>query len=192
MTAGENGRAATARGRGTVAGVTSPAPLMTLLPGIYRDDDLSNRFTEGLDEVLAPVIVQLDCLQAYVDPRLAPVDFLAWLGAWVGVEVDPAWPERRRRELVGEAGRLWRRRGTVGGLRELLRLSLDVEVEILDGGGVSWSQTADSPPPRRRRWPDVVVRLTEEAAERVDLADVEAVVASCMPAHLPFRVEVRG
>src|SRR4029078_7442547 len=65
--------------RGTIPGALSPVPIAGLLPGIYQDDLFTQQFTGGLDDVLAPVFTTLDCLDTYVDPWLAPEDFLEWL-----------------------------------------------------------------------------------------------------------------
>ncbi|NEC21477.1 phage tail protein, partial [Streptomyces parvus] len=86
--------------RAAVPGLPSRYPIGELLPALYADDDLAQRFTAGLDTVLAPVLSTLDNLPAYVDPALAPADFLPWLASWVGVEADPAWPVELRRAVV--------------------------------------------------------------------------------------------
>ncbi|MGW2847530.1 hypothetical protein ACWC5G_21895, partial [Streptomyces sp. NPDC001274] len=65
--------------RAAVPGLPSRYPIGGLLPALYADDDLAQRFTAGLDTVLAPVLSTLDNLPAYFDPALAPADFLPWL-----------------------------------------------------------------------------------------------------------------
>ncbi|MFD4018393.1 phage tail protein [Streptomyces sindenensis] len=182
--------------RAAVPGLPSRYPIGELLPALYADDDLAQRFTAGLDTVLAPVLSTLDNLPAYVDPALAPADFLPWLASWVGVEADPAWPVELRRAVVAHAVDLHRWRGTRRGLVERLRLVCGVHAEVRDGGGATWSAepgAALPPPPTGellvRVWP---VR-GPDGAGRVDAVDVHRVVevatASC-PAHLTCRVEV--
>jgi len=51
------------------------------------------------------------------------------LGSWIGVSFDPAYPEDRRRQLIASAPELYRKRGTLEGLR----LALD----IATGGAVT-------------------------------------------------------
>ena len=53
-----------------------------------------------------------------LEPSLAPLDFVEWLAGWVGAAIDESWPPQRQRELVGRTARLYRRRGTVGGIAE--------------------------------------------------------------------------
>jgi phage tail-like protein len=109
--------------RGTVPGLPSPYPLITLLPAVYQEEDpFVGRFTAGLDDVLAPVIATLDNLDAYVDPMLAPPDFLEWLAGWVGVTVNDNAPVALHRATVARAAELHRMRGTVAGLRTALEL----------------------------------------------------------------------
>ena len=58
--------------RGHIPGLPSPYPLGQQLPGVYRDDDMTQRLTAAFDEVLAGVVQVLDCFPAYLDPALAP------------------------------------------------------------------------------------------------------------------------
>ncbi len=77
----------------------------------------SAQFLAGLDDVLAPVISALDCLHGYIDPAVAPVDFVGWLGEWVGLTLEEDWSDARRRRLVARASEMYAKRGTVAGLR---------------------------------------------------------------------------
>ncbi|MGW2874684.1 hypothetical protein ACWDCZ_41715, partial [Kitasatospora sp. NPDC001225] len=65
--------------RAAVPGLPSPHPIGELLPALFAEDDFAQRFTAGLDTVLAPVFATLDNLPAYFQPGLAPADFLDWL-----------------------------------------------------------------------------------------------------------------
>ncbi|MFJ2437469.1 phage tail protein I [Streptomyces anulatus] len=176
--------------RAAIPGLPSRYPIGDLLPALYADDDLAQRFTAGLDTVLAPVLSTLDNLPAYFDPSLAPADFLPWLASWVGVEADPAWPVELRRAVVARAVELHRWRGTRRGLVERLRLCCGVHADVRDGGGATWSAeagTALPPPPTGellvRVWP-VREGVAVDARRVLDVA-----TASC-PVHLTCRVEV--
>ncbi|KRV50188.1 phage tail protein [Wenjunlia vitaminophila] len=176
--------------RAAVPGLPSRHPIGGLLPALYAEDDLAQRFTAGLDTVLAPVFATLDNLPAYFDPRLAPWDFLVWVASWVGVRTDPGRPAGPSRAAVARAVESHRWRGTRRGLRAQLRLVLGVDAQIVDGGGVSWSSTAGSPLPAPPAT-EVLVRVwSVDATVPVDVARVRAVVEAACPVHLTCRVEV--
>jgi phage tail-like protein len=181
--------------RGTVAGLASPYRIAEFLPSVYQEDDpFVQRFTAGLDEVWAPVLATLDCLDAYLDPHLTPEDFLGWLAGWVGAVVDDeTTPLALRRAAVAQAAALHRSRGTPDGLRVLIELLTGGHVEVADSGGASWSPTPDAVPPGEAS-PWVAVRVTLERASEQSVAAVreavEAAVASAKPAHVVHSVEV--
>lgn len=171
--------------RGAVPGLPSRHPLGEMLPAMYATDGFALRFTTGLDAVLSSLLSTMDNLPAYLDPTLAPEDFLDWLATWVSAELDPAWPAPLRRAVVGRAIALHRLRGTAAGLVERLSLSLNLPASVVDGPGVRWSTTPDTALPDTPADP-VVVRVRGPA----DRARVEAVVASVCPVHVTCVVEI--
>ncbi|CAD5942978.1 MULTISPECIES: phage tail protein [Streptomyces] len=176
--------------RAAVPGLPSRYPIGELLPALYTDDDLAQRFTAGLDTVLAPVLSTLDNLPAYFDPALAPADFLPWLATWVGAGIDPGWPPELQRAVLARAVELHRWRGTRRGLVEHLRLCFGVRADVRDGGGVAWSSepgTALPPPPTG----ELLVRVWPVApGVTVDANRVQEVVTASCPVHLTCRVEI--
>ncbi|WP_406475459.1 phage tail protein [Streptomyces sp. NBC_01615] len=175
--------------RAAVPGLPSRYPIGGQLPALYADDDFAQRFTAGLDTVLAPVFATLDNLPAYLDPRVAPTDFVAWLASWVGAADDPDWPVEQRREAVVRAVELHRWRGTRRGLVEGLRLALGVHAEVTGDGGAAWSSTAGAGlPPEPPSGP--LVRVWPDREERVDVDRVRAIVRAMCPVHTVCRVEV--
>ena len=97
------------------------------------------RFTDALDEVLAPVVATLDNLPAYFDPRTAPEHLLDWLAGWVGLELFEKWPPELRRPLVADAVQRHRQRGTKLGVENVVALFAEVDPEqvtIEESGGV--------------------------------------------------------
>jgi len=179
--------------RGTIEELATPHPLGFLLPAMYHDNDIAQRFTGALDVVLAPVLATLDSSDAYVDPRLAPLDFVEWLADWVGVELDASWPEERQRALVARAADLFAWRGTVRGVAEAVAIYAGVVPEILETGATAWTGT----PPPSGALPGspagqlvVRVRVPPGEAERIDLARLDRLVEAAKPAHIAHRVEV--
>lgn len=175
--------------RAMIEGLETPHPIGMELPGLFHDDDFSQRFTGALDEVLAPIYVTLDAIEAYVDPWLAPEDFLSWLSDWVGIAVDEDLPEERKRMLVARAAELHLWAGTSRGLETLVECYTGIVPTVEDTGGTSWSSmpggdlpgTADA---------KVTVRLAVADPTTVDNARIERLVASFVPAHVVATVEV--
>lgn len=173
--------------RGTVPGLEVAHPLGGLMPAAYAEDGFTMRLTRAFDEVLAPVPASLDCLDGYVDPLLAPEDFLTWLAAWCGMAVDENLPVRRQRALVCAAAELYRARGTVSGLRAHLELAGGGAVQVTDSGGVTWSSAPDDLVADDDGGPWVSVRVTgSEVSQRT----LDALIAAIKPAHVLHRLEV--
>jgi phage tail-like protein len=175
-------------GRSTVDGLRTPYPLASLLPGFLQEDEFAVRFTAGLDDVVAPVISAVDCLDAYVDPRLAPQDFLEWLAAWVGAPLDDNWTDEQRRASVGGAAELHRLRGTVEGVRRVVVLATGGNVEIGGSGGVTWALSPTDDQPQDAT--GLVIRVTVDRPDELRLAALDELVELTKPAHLPHRIEV--
>jgi phage tail-like protein len=171
--------------RGTIEGLGMPYPIQTLLPAVLQEDPFTRRLTAGLDEVLAPVVSTLDCLDAYLSPALAPDDFLDWLSSWFSESVDDTWPADRRRRFAAHAAELFRTRGTLAGLRRELELCTGGPVEVSDSGGVSWSLKPEAQLPG-----DPVEQLTVRVEADADRAWLESLIKAAKPAHVPHRLEV--
>ncbi|MET8974279.1 phage tail protein [Streptomyces sp. NPDC004539] len=176
--------------RAAVPGLSSRYPIGEQLPALYADDDFAQRFTAGLDTVLAPVFATLDNLAAYLDPRVAPADFVDWLASWVGAGSDPRWPVELRREAVARAVELHRWRGTRRGLTEALRLALGVHAEVTGDGGAAWSSTPGTPLPPASSDTGPLVTVHPDGDAPVDPARVHAIVRAMCPVHTLCRVEI--
>lgn len=174
-----------------IASLPTPHPIAERLPGVYLnlDEDFTTRLTEAFDAVLAPIMVTLDCFADYLDPRLAPEDFVAWLADWVAFPVDESWSGSQRRELVAHAVELHRWRGTKRGLATHVRLLTGGDVDIADTGVCAWSDRANGPVPGSSP-PRVEVRVRVADPNTVDQRRLHAAVADLVPAHVRVSVEV--
>jgi phage tail-like protein len=161
-----------------------------------RADDFLLRLCGALDEVLVPIFLALDNLDAYFDAETAPDDFLDLLAAWVGAESPLARSAVARRTLVRQAVPVLRWIGTLRGLEHVLTLYTGVEVEATDNG-----QSASSSDPRAPLedvfdaappMVSVIVRGTTSSADRRFIAAVEAITRAWTPAHVITTVEVTG
>ena len=175
--------------RGTVPGLPSPHPLGETLPALYADDSFAQRLCRGLDEVLAPALVTLDCLPAYLDLAPAPADLVEWLASWVGAALALHMPDQRRRQLVAAAARLYVWRGTPTAIRTVVELSTGQVPEILESGGTAWSPDPDS---RLPGWPDPGLIIRMQAADQpIEESQLKSLIAAFVPAHVPWRLELR-
>jgi phage tail-like protein len=175
--------------RGTIPGLPSPRPIGESLPGLYRDDVFTQRFTAAFDEVMAGAFQVLDCFPAYLDPALAPEDFLEWIGSWVGATPDETWPLERRRAFVTSASELFRMRGTAAGLAAHVAIFTGGQVEIAEPGAAGWSRDPGAAMPAGTS-PDLFIRVLVKDPKAISAARLEALVAAAKPAHVPHRVEV--
>lgn len=174
--------------RGIVDGLPTPYPLSAQLPAFLQEDEFAVRYLSAFDAVLAPVISVLDCLEAYVDPQLAPDDFVPWLADWVGASLDGHWTDQHRRATVLRATALHRARGTVAGLRAQLELATGGQVEIIEPGGAVWALLSGEHDDEAPSHLLIRVHVDDPGATRP--AVLEELVDAVKPAHLPHTIEV--
>jgi phage tail-like protein len=174
-----------------VEGLENAVPLLYQLPGAYQEDDFTTRFVAAFDDILAPVVLTLDNLTAYVDPDLAPSDFVAFVAGWVGVELDEQTTTHDGRRAVRSAVAAYRRRGTAAGLAQLVGNASGGEVELTESGGARWSTSPGTPLPGEAT-SQVTVRVIVDDPGSVDLPRLRAVVAAAVPASVPHVLEVVG
>jgi phage tail-like protein len=185
-----DGQAAGSR-RGLVEGLETPHPFAPMLPAVFQEDELTLQLVSAFDESLAPVLVTLDSLHAYVDPALCPDDFLDWVAGWIGLVPDENWTLERRRALAARAVPVYRLRGTVAGLIGHVELLFGERPEVVDSGGVAWSVTPGAEMPGSPE-PKVTVRVGMPKDVAVDVERLQALIAAETPAHVRSELEVVG
>jgi phage tail-like protein len=165
--------------------------LAPVTPAVYQEDPLFVAWCEACDELLAPIAAALDCFPAYLDPRLAPADFVAWLGALVGLDQEELVGSRTR-DRVAEAAAGQEIRGTVAGLRAAVARAAAVpveQVEVEEPGGVVWSSAPSSAsPPVAGSQVRVVIRPPEAGPQAAEAA--LAAARRCVPMQYQAQVEV--
>jgi phage tail-like protein len=177
--------------RGLAEELVSRLPIGLGLPALYHEDSFIQRLTTVFDAALDPVVVTLDCIDGYYDPYLCPPDFLVWLSGWVGLVIDDAWPPERRRQLVADAVKIYRSRGTVQALAAAVELYTGVIPEIIEHGGHAWSTTAGSALPGSAGT-DIVVRVVVPDQAQVERRILDVIVEENKPVHLSHRIEILG
>lgn len=175
--------------RGLVDGLPSPHPLGETLPGLYRQDAVTQGLCAGLDDVLAPVVATLDNLPAYLDLATAPDDMLPWLARWVGMVLEADLPVPRQRELLRAASELQGWQGTARGIQLAVEALFGVRAEVLESGGATWSADPAAELPGEPG-PAVVVRIPAPEGRPLDPGRVDAVIAAITPAHVVRRVQI--
>ena len=160
--------------------------LRRYLPGTYGSDPAAGEFTDRFlaifDRTFRGIESTVDWQARFYDPLSAPADdadrrrdFLSWLATWIGITLDRSWPIARRRRYLKEVGKLFGKRGTLGGLRDQLRLYLGLPLVDDCAQTTCGPCTTKKPPPwrppelvlehyRLRRWLFVGAgRLGDEA-----------------------------
>ncbi|MBA4175716.1 MAG: hypothetical protein C0505_04020 [Leptothrix sp. (in: Bacteria)] len=98
------------------------------LPALYREDagsaDFLERFLANFEGSFTALEDRIAGAAALFDVRSAPADTLDWLAGWLGLVLDPALGEARRRQLIAHAMPLYRYRGTPQALRLALTLAM--------------------------------------------------------------------
>jgi phage tail-like protein len=161
------------------------------LPGLYRDDALMGQFLLIFESIMTPIEHTVDNIAAYFDPRITPGIFLTWLASWLGLSLDPDWPEDRRRELVKSAAELYQWRGTRWGLAEYIRIYTGIEPEIreytpgmtLDGDTRLGTGTQLG---SGAAWCHFTVTLPIDKDAKMDDTKVRTIIEAQKPAHSTY------
>lgn len=128
--------------------------LLPLLPAIFQPDELSylngaakvgvqekpRNFLDGflalIESTYLPMRWTIENFDLFLDPDSAPPDFLPFLAQWYGLPIEPpAVPDIdvcRRRQILKRMPHLIARKGTVGGLVELLEVYTGRKPKIID------------------------------------------------------------
>jgi len=183
MTVPEMGR----ERRTTAAVLTQPAGgqlrprrdpdwMIRQLPVQMVSHDFFRRFVSIFQELGAGLMEDVDNVDAVLDVDVAPVEFVRWLGSWIGADdIDSSLPEELQRRLVVGAARTLTWRGTAAGLEDYLELLSGGEAQVEDGGGVH--RAGEAPPDPG--W----VRLRVASTGLLSRAEFVALVRDEVPAH---------
>jgi phage tail-like protein len=87
--------------------------------------DFRERLLASLEGMLTPIENRVAAAEYLLDPHAAPAAMLSWLGSYLARDLDPGWPEARRRRAIASAGRQLRERGTYRGLCLALDIATD-------------------------------------------------------------------
>lgn len=94
--------------------------------------DQFRRFLFVFQHIMTTVTEKIDGIPALTDPLQANPAFLPWIASWVSFELDESLPLHQQRELVRRSIKLYRTRGTVEGVTEMIRVLTTADVEIVE------------------------------------------------------------
>lgn len=114
-------------------GPEAEAVIRATEPRTSTPADFLERFLNNFEGVLTPLEDRVANAYVLTDPYTTPEEALEWLGSWIGLSFDPAYPPARRRQLLAAAPQLYRRRGTLPGLRQALNIATG---NAVDGGQI--------------------------------------------------------
>jgi phage tail-like protein len=87
--------------------------------------DFRERLLANLEGILTPIENRVAAAEYLLDPYAAPAAMLPWLGSYLGLSLNPGWPEARSRRALACAGQQLRERGTYRGVCLALDIATD-------------------------------------------------------------------
>lgn len=182
------------------------------LPAIYHKDPqgkaLLDRFVAAFETVFAELETTLEADTMVLDPAGTPSDALAWLGEWLGIDVEAEWPEAVSRAMITAAPALHRARGTSKGLLALVDTYLEHAMSTGNQGAAAtddgttaghiwrrWlleypdlddidSKAARAPYERLLDGPLSIRLLLRAPLSKMDEQAIDRLVAGATPAHV--------
>jgi phage tail-like protein len=170
------------------------------LPAPFREDAESaaflDRFLSYFDTVFAEVTARHALVPALFDPQAVPAGpFLEWLASWFDIEFLPEWPEPTRRAMVAGAIAMYRRRGTIAGLRQMVQwhtgLAEPVPAIIEHfrvGPPISIAGSPLAPSAAAHAF--TIVLPAAAAPDATARARLERVIAAAIPAHTRYELRL--
>jgi phage tail-like protein len=121
--------------------------------------------------------------------------FLDWLASWFDITFLPEWPEATRRAMVAKAIAMYRRRGTVAGLRQMLQwhtgLGEPVPAIIEHFRIKAPISIADSPlAPSAPAHAFTIVLPSVAAPDATARNRLDQVIAAAIPAHTRYQLRL--
>jgi len=150
------------------------------LPPRYQEMAFMGRFLLIFESILGPLERMIDDLDLYFDPLVAPEAMLPWLATWLGLTLDGHLTVAQQRALLRAAAQLYKLRGTLSGMSEVVQLCTGVVPEIIEPG----SPQSTLPPHVFK----VIVRVAEP--DKLDRPLLERMIALQKPAHTSYILEV--
>ena len=174
-----------------VEGLNTPFPLVNYTPSMLAEDPVVQLLLKALDEVLAPIISVLDCYDAYLDPRLAPLDFVDYMCSWLLVSQVEYWTEETRRASLTSTVQRSRWRGTARSFEERIDSLFGISILVTDSGNViANSQFTDPDFWEKPVSPAVLVSVPKDSDAIASLEMIHEALQAVLPAHVAMEIRV--
>lgn len=109
---------------------------LTYLPDIYQEHPSSASFVErylGIYQSLYEDMKdEINHVVQYFDPEVVSGPFVEWLASWLAIEDSYIWNEEQLKYLISNAADLYRRRGTVSYMEDMLELYTGTMIYIVE------------------------------------------------------------
>ncbi|AZI44505.1 FHA domain-containing protein (plasmid) [Deinococcus psychrotolerans] len=154
------------------------------LPTLFSESEFLGRYLMIFQTIWEPLQHRQDHLEMYFSPSTAPSKLVDWFAAWLGLEVDPLWPEDRKRQWLREAMSLMRSRGTRYGLVRAIELGCGVTPLVIED-------------PKKPFWVTVILpdpddQSSAAGGSATSRENAERLIAQHLPAHVQYELRFVG
>lgn len=104
--------------------------IIQFLPSMYQKGDFLKRFLWIIQHIQNDASLKLDAINEYFNPWLAPAEFIDWVASWFNLDIGSIDDDFKRRQLLANAIKLYRWRGTAYGMEKLLEATTGICPEI--------------------------------------------------------------
>lgn len=109
---------------------------LSYLPEIYQQDEKSASFIERFlgmfQSIYDDMTSEIETISKYFDPDSVTGEFVEWLGTWLAIEDGFIWDEEQMKYLVKNGVKLYKMRGTIEYLKEMVKLYTKKEPYIVE------------------------------------------------------------
>lgn len=170
------------------------------LPEIYQQDPVSKSFLERYLGIIQSLFLDMehniDGIARYFDPDVAEGDFLNWLAGWVSIDDGYIWSEDKLRYLIKNAMRLYKMRGTLSAMSEIIELYTGQKPYIVERYQVDrYLGEAKTAELLTRLYGDnpyvITIVVSEDCIPSTkEYKSLRKIVDSCKPAHIEANLVV--
>lgn len=106
------------------------------LPKLYQEDPESKEFLEKFlsifEHFFTGIEDKIDTMAKYFNPASTPPEFIRWLASWLALSINDRWDKKTTRVFIKKAHNLFKKRGTVQGLQEVLKIFTNKKFPVIE------------------------------------------------------------